>query len=300
MSYRAIGERLRRSLAGFKISLGLSLLGTVVEALVVLFTYNIILLTDLAHWLIDTVLEALFIVSVNHASKSYKKFPLGTLVLESTLVTTATLTMVAIYGYFFVDYFLKYEEAGLSGSYHPALAGVTLLGALLTAVVMYVQKKKYEELGLEIIRVDYIHGIVDTAAAALSSTGLVVVSLTHNKGYEALFTVLLSLFVFHSALQVLSDTFKTVTGKNTAPEIRARLFERLVKELGNAELLNVDARKVGSFYVVFVQIAVNSGITVEEAFKIRRRVADLIREECDLVYHVDISIVPKRKRYRRR
>lgn len=73
-------------------------------------------MTDLAHWLIDTTLELLFLVSISYASRSYRRFPLGTLVLESVLVTTVAFAMLGVYGYFFVSYFTSYNAQELSGS----------------------------------------------------------------------------------------------------------------------------------------------------------------------------------------
>lgn len=107
MGYRAIGPRLNRALTGSKASFWLSLIGTFIEAVVLAITYNIILFADLAHWLIDTVPEGLFVVSVNHASKTHRRFPLGTLVLESMLVTVVAIATIGVYGYVFVNHFIS-------------------------------------------------------------------------------------------------------------------------------------------------------------------------------------------------
>ena len=135
MAYKAIGGKLEEAVKGFKLSFILSLAGTVAELFVVLLTYNIILLVDLVHWFTDTVLEGLFLVALVRASRIYRRFPLGVLILESTLVTVAILVILGVYGYFFISYFMSYGR-GLSGYYHPALALITLVVALLSAVIM--------------------------------------------------------------------------------------------------------------------------------------------------------------------
>lgn len=299
MGYIAVRSKLESALEGFRVSFGLSLLGTIVEAIVVVFAYNIILFTDLAHWLVDTTLEGLFMVSVNYASRN-KRFPLGTLVLESVLVTLAAVTMIGIYGYFFVDYFLNYSAQSVSGSYHPALSLVTVFGGVLTGIAMFVQRRKYSELGLEVIRVDYVHAVLDTVAAVLATLGIVLVCLTGNPGLEALFTSLLALFVFHSVLEVLRDTFKTITGRNVDPYLKLKIYEKLVRELSGVEVKSVDARRIGSFYIVSVHIRVDPKTTISDAYKIRSRVIELVREVSDLAYHVDVSIAPMKKIRRKR
>lgn len=300
MGYKVVRSKLESALEGFKVSFGLSLFGTIVEFLVVIFAYNIILLTDLAHWLIDTTLEGLFMISVRYASRN-KKFPLGTLVLESVLVTLATASMISIYGYFFASYFLEFEVQDLSGVYHPGMAVVTVLGGVLTSVTMLVQRKKYNELKLEIVKADYVHAIIDTVAAFLATVGIILVSFTKNPGVEALFTSILTLFVFHSVVEVFGDTFKTITGRNIDPQMRLSVLEKLIKELNGIEVKQVDARKIGSFYIVSVNVRVNPRLTISEAYKLRSKIVELVREVSDLVYHVDVSIAPtKRVRKKKR
>lgn len=288
-------RRFCSALRGFKISFILSLFGTVVEGLVVfLFAYNIILLADFVHWLTDTTLEGLFLLFVKHASKTHKRYPLGTVIMESILVTIAALAMVIIYGYMFLDYFLTYRLQEVYGIYHPLLSIVTMMGGTLTGITLYIQNKKYKELGLEIIRVDYIHALIDTVAAVLATIGIIVVSYTGNPGLEALFTVLLTLFVFHSLTEVLRDTFKTAISKNVDPELKLRVFDKLVKTYSDVYFRDIDARKVGSFYIVTVHVEVDPKTTIREAYRLRSRIIESIRELSDLIYHVDVLIYPNK------
>jgi len=299
MKYKSVGSRLRSSLSGFKVSFCASLTGAVLEALALLFVYNIVLLTDFVHWLIDTTLEALFLTSISHASKSYRRFPLSTLVLESVLVITVALAMMGVYGYFFASYFMNYGAQELSGSYHPLLALVTALGGTLTATAAIVQRRRYNELRLEVIKVDYVHATIDTLAAAVATTGVLVVSCTGNPSHEAFFTAMLMFFVAHGVIEVLRDTVKTISGRNVEPELKLKVFEKLVRSLGAIYVRAVDARKIGSFYVVSIHVAVSPKTTVEEAYKLRSQIINLVREVNDLVYHVDVYISPF-KRFRRR
>lgn len=296
-----MSSRLKEAVSGFKISLSLSLAGTVIEGMVLMFfAYNIVLLADFAHWLIDTVLEALFVTSMSYASRSYRRFPLGTIVLESILVTLAAFIMTGVYGFFFINYFASYSPQELSGMYHPVLAFVTILGGLFTTITMKVQKKRYEKLGLKAIKVDYLHAVIDTFAAIVATMGILAISYTGNPGYEALFTALLTLFVFHGIVEVLRDTFKTITGRNVEVELKLKIFEKLMRCLEKVQLKFVDARRIGSFYIVSVHMEVDPKTTIEEAYRLRNQVIGLVREESDLVYHIDVYMSPYKKTRRRR
>ncbi|MEM4717768.1 MAG: cation transporter [Desulfurococcaceae archaeon] len=301
MSFKTMRTRFNQALTGFKMSFTLSLFGTTLEAIVVLFlAYNIILIADLAHWLTDTILEGLFLIFLKHASRIHRRFPLGTVIMESILVTTAALIMVTIYGYVFLNYFLTYQLQEIHGMYHPALSALTILGGILTGAASYIQGKKYRELGLEIIKVDYVHASLDTIAAVLATIGVIMVSYTGNPGIEALFTVLLTFFVFHSLSEVFRDTFKTIIGKNIDPDLKIKVLDKLMKTFPDLYLKDIDARKVGSFYIVAIHIEVDPKTTIKEAYKIRSRIIENIREVSDLIYHVDVIISPsiplKRKR----
>jgi len=300
MKYKSVSSRLRTSLSGFKVSFCLSLTGVVIEALALLLMYNIILLTDFAHWLIDTTLELLLLVSISYASRSYRRFPLSTLILESVLITTVAFAMIGVYGYFFVSYFVSYNAHELSGSYHPLLAIVTALGSAFTAIAAIVQRRRHSELRLEVIKVDYVHATIDTLAATVATTGILVVSYTGNPNHEAFFTSMLMFFVIHGVVQVLRDTFKTISGRNVEPELKLRIFEELVRSLGAIYVKSVDARKIGSFYVVSIHVAVSPKTTVEEAYRLRNQIVSLVRELNDLVYHVDVYISPFKRPKRRR
>jgi divalent metal cation (Fe/Co/Zn/Cd) transporter len=145
------------------------------------------------------------------------------LILESLLVTIAAIVLIGVYGYIFVSYFLNMPTGGVKGNYHLALAAVTVIGGILTLIVGYVQKKNFEELGLEVLKVDYKHAFIDTLAAFIATMDLITVSMTRNPGLEALFVSLLTLFVFHSVMGVLGDTIKTITGRNIEPELRLKI-----------------------------------------------------------------------------
>jgi divalent metal cation (Fe/Co/Zn/Cd) transporter len=296
---KAASQKLKLALRGFKLSFALSLAGAIIEAAAVLLSYNMILLADLSHWIIDTVLEALFVVSITYASKTYRRFPLGSLILESLLVTIAAIAIIGVYGYFFVSYFLNIPTGEVKGNYHPALAVVTVIGGILTLIVGYVQKKNFEELGLEVLKVDYKHAFIDTLAAFTATMGLITVSMTRNPGFEALFVSLLTLFVFHSVMEVLGDTIKTITGRNIEPELRLKIYRKLEGSLDKIDLKKVDARKVGSFYIVSIAVEASPHMTIRDAYKLRSRIIELVREVNEMIYHVDVFIKPTRKSWRK-
>lgn len=117
-------------------------------------------------------------------------------------------------------------------------------------------------------------------------------SYTGNPGVEALFTVLLTFFVFHSLSEVFRDTFKTIIGKNIDPELKLKILDKLMKNFTDVYFKDIDARKVGSFYIVTVHLEVDPKTTIREAYKIRSRIIEAVREVSDLIYHVDVLISP--------
>jgi divalent metal cation (Fe/Co/Zn/Cd) transporter len=61
------------------------------------------------------------------------------------------------------------------------------------------------------------------------------------------------------------------------------------------EIINAEARKLGSFYVVSVELAVEPDTTVLELHRLRKRVIKTIAGISELIYHIDVKFNPKYK-----
>jgi len=294
---KSLGLRLRGAFRALVISFLLSLVGTVVDFIIFTLSGGLILLTDLLHWIVDTILEGVLLLILYLASRLSKKFPWSLVILEGITVSLGTVIVLIAYGYFFVDYLAAIAESGAPSyvGYLPLLATIT--GAAITCTVFLVERRSYLRYRVELLSFDSTHALVDLIASVMASAGIVVTAVTGSYVVELLFTFVLMMFVVHSLLEVFKDNIKAITGSNRVPEIESYLIDKL-SELNSekAKIRGVAVRKFGSLLFAEVSIDVNPRVSVLELHRIRERILKVARECSDLVYHVDVKFYPSRSR----
>ncbi|MEZ0289827.1 MAG: cation transporter [Sulfolobales archaeon] len=295
----SLRSRIRGAYRGFLLSFILSSIGTAIDVLVFAFSRSMILLTDLVHWLVDTTLEATFVIAIYFASRTSRRYPWSVILIENYLIVIALISISATYAYLFLDYVLGEYTLGevSTTSFTPLIA--TVLGGVFTLATYITQSKNYKIYRLDILRVDKTHALLDLVASVITSLGVFLTVITLRPGVELLFILLSMLFVIHSVLEILRDLIKTVIGANIDYEMSMRIYSRLLRDLdARVRLIDVKARKIGSFYVVEIVLGLNPNIRILEAHRIRSRIIRDVREVSDLVYHVDIVMKPSRIRGR--
>ena len=80
-STKSLRLRLEGAFRALLISFLLSLAGTVVDAVVFSVSGGLILMTDLLHWVVDTILEGVLLLVLHLASRIGRRFPWSLLML---------------------------------------------------------------------------------------------------------------------------------------------------------------------------------------------------------------------------
>jgi cation diffusion facilitator family transporter len=288
--------RIEKASRVFAVSALISATGIVVELVVFAVSSSVILLTDLFHWFVDTVLEVVFLFTLLVASRSSRRFPWSTVIVESSLTSISCLVVLGVYFYLFTGYLFSFSETmGISTqNYTPLIATIT--GGALTVLTYTILSKSYRRYRIELLRVDSLHALLDVVASIVASLGVALAAYTGSFAVEMLFTFILMLFVFHSMIEVFKNNIKAITGGQLNTELSAEIRRRLKEEISRSvEIINAEARKLGSFYVVSVELAVEPDTTVLELHRLRKRVIKTITGISELIYHVDVKFNPKYK-----
>ena len=288
--------RIEKASRVFAVSALISATGIVVELVVFAVSSSVILLTDLFHWFVDTVLEVVFLFTLLVASRSSRRFPWSTVIVESSLTSISCLVVLGVYFYLFTGYLFSFSETmGISTqNYTPLIATIT--GGALTVLTYTILSKSYRRYRIELLRVDSLHALLDVVASIVASLGVVLAAYTGSFAVEMLFTFILMLFVFHSMIEVFKNNIKAITGGQLNTDLSAEIRRRLKEEISRGvEIISTEARKLGSFYVVSVELAVNPDTTVLELHRLRKRVIKTITGISELIYHVDVKFNPKYK-----
>jgi divalent metal cation (Fe/Co/Zn/Cd) transporter len=296
-STKSLRLRLEGAFRALLISFLLSLAGTVVDAVVFSVSGGLILMTDLLHWVVDTILEGVLLLVLHLASRIGRRFPWSLLMLEGVATSLGTVAVLTAYGYFFLDYLRSVAGSGAPSyvGYVPLVATIT--GAAITGTMFLVQRRNYLKYRVELLNFDSTHALIDLAASTMASAGIVATTATGSYVAELFFTFMLMTFVVHSLLEVLKDNVKAITGSNRVPNLESYLFTKLSElDSEKARVRNVVVRRFGSLSVVEVTMDVNPRVTVLELHRIRGRIIRTARDSSELVYHVDVKFYPGQSR----
>ena len=295
-----IASKLTGAYRGFVYSALFSLLGLLIESLFFIYYGGIILLTDIVHWAVDTLVEVFGLIALYYAVRFGRRFPWSILVLESAAMLLSIIMALGIYIFFFGSYITSEFAMGEPTTRSPIPALATTIGGLLTGLTLVIQVKNYRLYELEVLRVDYTHALIDLIAAFSATIGILLVYTTRSQSLELLFTLITTMFIVHSLLEILRDIVKTITGSNIDYELSNRLLKKLVNELKGVYIEDIIARKIGSFYIVEARIGVDPYEKLVAIHKLRNRIVNTVINESDLIYHVDVKFYPLKTKYRRR
>lgn len=285
-------SRLRGAHRGFMYSALFSGIGLILEIVVFILWGSIILFTDIIHWIVDTVLELFGFIALYYAIRIGRKFPWGVLVLEGALMLFSVTLAVGIYLFSFASYMVTEYKAGTVTTTSILSATGTIIGGLFTMLAFIVQKRNYEKFKLEVLRIDYTHALIDLAASAVSTIGIIATNLTRSSNIEIFFVLMSTTFIVHSLIEILRDVVKTISGTNIDHELSIKLYRRIVDENPDLVVNEVIARKIGSFYTVEAKIGVKPDTKILKVHILRKKIVRTILEFSELIYHVEVRIYP--------
>ncbi|MEM4576254.1 MAG: cation transporter [Candidatus Nezhaarchaeales archaeon] len=290
--------RLQKSREALIISVSLSSLGAIVEGVALTFYGSIILATDFFHWVLDTIVEVMFLFSIYYASRVGKRFPWSIIALEFLTSIIVMIVVLGFYGFYFFNYVNSLMQQYSVSTVSPLAAIATAIGGIITLTVFVLQRRNYRKYSLEILRIDSNHALIDTASSFFATFGIILTAWLGDPTIEIFATLIIMMFIIHSIFEIFKDTFKVLSGSNLDHEITDRVRRAIEERLFDAKLKNVEARKVGSFYIVSTDIFLDPNTTISKAHSLRRKIVNLVKEVSDLIYHVDVKFYPSLE-YRR-
>ena len=298
MSLRMVMDKFVEGYKAVRASFIVSIVGLLIELIFAILSGSMILTTDAVHWAVDGALEFTTMISLYLVIKVLKRFSWGVLYLESILSLFVSVVVLGTYIVPFIDYVntVVLEPKASVTTTEPWLAIVSVAGMLLTLYSMRRLGRAYKKTGLEVLRAEYTHAMIDTVAASIVTIGILVTAITRSKSVELLTIIASLFFVFHSVVDVFEDAIRSLLGLNTDAELEYKLRTALAEKLGEGiRVKRVDVRKVGSFYVAKAELYVHPQTTITRLHKLRLRIIDTFREVNEMIYHVDVVFFPARE-----
>ncbi|MEM0500809.1 MAG: cation transporter [Ignisphaera sp.] len=272
----------------------ISVIGFSIEAIFALLSSSFILYTDVVHWAIDGVLEFTVALSLYLTSKAYRRFSWNIFYIENILVLAIASTIFVFYMHNFISYVnetIANPHTVAVTTTEPLLAIVSSGGMLLTWIALRMLRRGFKKTGMELLKAEYIHALVDIVASLATTLGIVATAFTRSIAVELLTIIFILFFILHSISDLFLDSIKSFLGLGTDPELRYKILSTL-NSFEEIVIKRIDLRKVGSFYIVRIECFINPSTTILRAHKLRLKIMETCREISELIYHVDVIFYP--------
>ena len=109
---------------------------------------------------------------------------------------------------------------------------------------------------------------------------------------DKIIALLISIFIMYEAIRIFLRTNTELMDGIDDPELYNKLFEAVKKVNGAHNPHRTRARKIGSRYMINLDIEVDPEMSVRKAHSIAKNVEDIIKEDIPNVYDVMVHVEP--------
>lgn len=130
----------------------------------------------------------------------------------------------------------------------------------------------------------------------ISSTvliGLIIALTLKLPIIDKIIALIISVFIMYEAVRIFMKSNVELMDGIDDPKLYEKLFESIKKVEGAHNPHRTRARKIGSHYMINLDIEVEPHLTVLEAHEIAKNVEDSIKESIEHVYDVMVHVEPK-------
>jgi cation diffusion facilitator family transporter len=123
--------------------------------------------------------------------------------------------------------------------------------------------------------------------------GLLTTILLDIAVIDKVIALLISIFIMYEAIKIFLKSNTELMDGIDDPFLYKKLFEAIRKVEGAHNPHRTRARKIGSSYMINLDIEVDSEMSVREAHDIAKKVEDVIKSDIENVYDVMVHVEPR-------
>ncbi|MEM4577977.1 MAG: cation transporter [Pyrobaculum sp.] len=267
----------------------ISIAYTIAEILLGLMYESLLVISDAIHGFMDAAIAYIAGFGLYYASRRGRSFPWEVYRLESLLALLTALAVLSMYTYFLTT--------SLRIDISPTPLWMTTLlaaGGVLTYFMYLWQRYNYRVLKLEILKADSVHAKVDAILSTVSAISVIVSNYFNFTLIEIFAIFLIYGYAAIEFIKLSKEALHGVLGTEYRDPVLRGQIEKTLGDLGRPVVVKI--RRAGSFLVVYSLVAVNSDMTVGKLHILRSKAIKSITRLHPLIVHVDIKVVPLKKR----
>ncbi|QGA53399.1 cation diffusion facilitator family transporter [Sulfolobus sp. E5-1-F] len=248
------------------------------ELIIGILFKSYILMADSYHTLIDFLMSLLFYFTLVKINTRSRRFPWGLYNLESLVILAASIFIV----YLSMNLILNMIDSSITFSISPWYSIVLFVSSIYSLTLYFIERRYVE---IQIVKNDMIHSFLDSIAEVISGITLIVQSVV----LIDVVTLVILIFTLSDVIREIKDSILSILGASIDSPIKIQLVNELKSK--NIPILNLYLKKCGSFYAVYTYIGLPKDISLEKAYKIKRKTKRIIKKYDNIAY-VDVILVP--------
>lgn len=235
-------------------------------------------MADSYHTLIDFLMSFIFYFTLIKINTRSKRFPWGLYNLESLVVLTASIFIV----YLSTNLILSMFDNAITLSISPWYSIILFVSSIYSLTLFLIERRYVE---IQIVKNDMIHSLLDGVTEVVSGVTLIL----QNTVLMDTVTLLILAFTLSDVVREIKDSIVSILGASIDSPMKFQLINELRSK--NIPIINLYLKKCGSFYAVYTYIGLPKDISLEKAYKIKRKTKRIIKKYDNIAY-VDVILVP--------
>jgi cation diffusion facilitator family transporter len=262
------------------------------ELIMGIFTLSIALIADGIQSFADAGVSLIVWIGLRISRKKPdKRFHFGYHRVETLSSIVAALFMAAIGG---ITLYESYREfLSPTAVVDPLLALVVASVATLVSSLLLIYKRRAaEKYGSLALKTDASNSIKDVLTSITAFVGIALSSYFNIPQTDAIAGIIISLFVFTMVYPILKEASLVLLDSFHSPETLAAI-ENIVNNITQVKKVHsIRMRKLGSYLIGDMHVALSNDMTVEEAYAIASQIEDRTIKEFDEIIEMNVIIEP--------
>lgn len=166
----------------------------------------------------------------------------------------------------------------------------SMIAKLFLSIYLRGEGKNHKSNMLDTMGINMRNDILISASVLIS----LIFTLVFKVGIiDKIIALIISMMIMFEAVKIFLKTNLELMDGIDDPKLYEKLFNAIKKIEGAHNPHRTRVRKIGSYYMVNLDIEVEPGLTVLEAHDIAKNVEDSIKENIENVYDVMVHVEPK-------
>ena len=262
------------------------------ELVMGVFTLSIALIADGIQSFADAGVSLIVWIGLRLSRKAPdKRFHFGYHRVETLSSIVAALFMATIGGITLYESYMEFLKPTAVAKPELALV-VALTAALVSSLLLIYKRRAATKFGSLALKTDASNSIKDVLTSITAFVGIGLSSYFNIIQTDAIAGIIISLFVFTMVYPIIKEASLVLLDSYHSPET-IKAIENIANSIKQVKQVHsIRMRKLGSYLIGDMHVALSNDMTVEEACAIASQIENRTKKEFDEIIEMNVIIEP--------